>query len=198
MVRRCMDIQRSLGRYEMHNPSDEFSKRPANAETGTSRFRLLIAGVIGAAAALAGNGADARAVSGPVVKPCAVPFEFTSGRPADEACSRLPFDDRVELGEAAEQREELKTYRSAMERQVGGHFAETMRSCFAAIPNPETAPFVLIADITSEGMASAIEVRPPTNIARCFAAGVAKASFPRPPPSRNDDGFPITIKMRIE
>jgi hypothetical protein len=173
-------------------PSTELTNNPS---------RLLRAGVIGAvAAALGATGGDARAGSGPTFEIGAVSFESAAAGmpPADETCSPLPFDARVGLGEEAEQKEEFKTYHSVMIRQVGDHFAETMRSCFAVVENPETAAFVLVADITAEGRAGAIEVRPATSVARCFAAGFAKAAFPLPPPYPDHDGFPITIKMRIE
>jgi hypothetical protein len=134
-----------------------------------------------------------------------VPIHF---RPDADACNRamaaddaagLPaFDTRVELGEAAERNEEFRSFHAAVERAAGDHLAETMRSCFATGQNPNTAAFVLVADIGAEGTAKAIEVRPATNIARCFAAGFATARFPVPPPHAGHDGFPVTIKMRID
>ena len=108
------------------------------------------------------------------------------------------FDDRVAMGKAAEQRPENKSYASELDRMVGNHFAQTMQSCFAAIREPQTEPFVLVADITSEGKAKAIEVRPATNIARCFATGFALAPFPTPPPYPCCEAYPVTIEMRIK
>jgi hypothetical protein len=105
------------------------------------------------------------------------------------------FDVRVEAGKAAER--EFIAYQSAMAKQVGDHLAQTMQSCFATTERPETEAFVLVADITVKGNATAIEVRPGTNIATCFAHGIASAVFPKPPQYADHEGFPITIEMHI-
>jgi hypothetical protein len=108
-----------------------------------------------------------------------------------------PFDFRVALGKAAEGRAEFKAYGSAIDRQVGDHLAQTMRSCFAITRQPATDAFVLVADITVEGKAKAIEVRPATNIALCFATGFASAPFPPPPRYPDREAYPVTIEMHI-
>jgi hypothetical protein len=108
-----------------------------------------------------------------------------------------PFDIRVQLGKAAEQNAEFKAYQPAMFAQVGDHLAYTMRSCFETIQKPETEPFVLVADINTEGKAVAIDVKPTTNIAKCFSAGFAAAQYPQPPQYPGRKGFPVTLEMRI-
>jgi hypothetical protein len=117
--------------------------------------------------------------------------------PAVERNMSDPFDARVALGKTAEERAEFKAYVSAFNRRVGDHFAQTMRSCFATTQKPETDAFVLVADITVEGKAKAIEVRPATNIALCFATGFASAPFPRPPLYPDREAYPVTIEMSI-
>lgn len=107
------------------------------------------------------------------------------------------FDVRVQLGKTAEGKEEFKAYQPAMFAQVGDHIAHTMRSCFATTAKSETAPFVLVADISPEGKAEAVEVKPATNIAKCFATGFTNAPYPKPPQYPNRRGFPVTIEMRV-
>ena len=108
-----------------------------------------------------------------------------------------PFEIRAQLGKAAENKEEFKAYQPAMFAQVGDHLAYAMRSCIATTPKPNTEPFVLVADINNEGKAEAVEVKPTTHIAKCFAAGFAAALYPKPPQYPNRQGFPVTIEMRI-
>ena len=108
-----------------------------------------------------------------------------------------PFEARVALGKAAEQRVEFKAYGAEFDQKVGDHFARTMQSCFAAVRAPETDTFVLVADITREGKATSIEVRPTTNIALCFAGGFASAEFPPPPVHPDRHAYPVTIEMHI-
>jgi len=108
-----------------------------------------------------------------------------------------PFDVRVQLGKAAEQKDEFKAYQPAMFAQVGDYLAYTMRSCFETIQKPETEPFVLVADINTDGKAVAVEIKPTTNIANCFSVGFSAAQYPKPPQHPDRKGFPITLEMRI-
>jgi hypothetical protein len=78
------------------------------------------------------------------------------------------FEDRVRIAKAAEDTEPYKSY-----------------------------PFVLVAEITREGKATAVEVRPSTNISRCFAEGVRTGVFPKPPEYPGREGFPIVLNMTI-
>jgi hypothetical protein len=108
------------------------------------------------------------------------------------------FEARVGLGKAVEEKEEFKSYHGSIGREVGDQYAATMRSCFATVQEPKIDAFTLVADITPDGNLSAVEVRPATNIACCFAAGLTKISFPKPPHYPGYVGFPMTIEMRIE
>jgi hypothetical protein len=107
------------------------------------------------------------------------------------------FDVRAASGKAAEQKEEFRAYYAAMNGQVGDQYAATMRSCFATVHEPQTDPFTLVADITPEGKLADVEVRPATNIAACFAAGLTAISFPKPPHYPGHAGLPMVIEMRI-
>lgn len=162
--------------------------------------RSLIGGIISLAGALWGMAADAARADDERVFPWAASSDRpdTAGTPACIGpCSQRRFELRAELGEAVEKRAEFAAYFFEMHRRVGAHFAVTMKSCFATTETPATDSFTLVADVTSDGRAAAIEVNPATNIATCFASGVASAAFP-PPPSRSDgENFPITIRMHI-
>jgi hypothetical protein len=159
---------------------------------------LLLAGVIGVVAlpivhAAQYAGAD-RADA-----PSSAQAPRDSGTAGDslQCGSCEPFDVRVELGRAAEEKEEFRSYHSAMTRRVGDRYAATMRSCFATVQEPQSDRFTLVGDITSKGELNAVEVRPVTNIASCFAAGLKTISFPKPPHYPGRSGFPMTIDMRI-
>lgn len=117
-------------------------------------------------------------------------------RPAAAHAAAASFDVRMERGKAAET--EFAAYQSAMFAQVGNQLAYTMRACFDRTREPQTDAFVLVADITGDGKAAAIEVRPATNIASCFAAGFGRAAFPAPPRMTDGGSFPVTIEMQIK
>ena len=107
------------------------------------------------------------------------------------------FDERFKVAKAAETAEPYKPYQRVMYQAIGNHLANTMRSCFAKTEKPQTDAFVLLVDIDDGGAARAIEVKPKTNIALCFAEGVKSAPFPKPPTYPGRDAFPITIEMKI-
>jgi hypothetical protein len=108
------------------------------------------------------------------------------------------FEERVELARAAENAAETKPYQKQMFDAIGPHLSTVMKSCFASIKNPETEPFTLVADVTPQGVADAVEVKPNTNIAACFAKGFASANFPPPPQFRGRSRYPMFIDMRIK
>jgi len=108
------------------------------------------------------------------------------------------FEERVELARAAEKAADTKPYQKQMFDAIGPHLAAAMKSCFGSIKNPETEPFTLVADVTPEGRADAVDVKPNTNIAACFAKGFMSANFPPPPRFRDRSRFPMFIEMRIK
>lgn len=109
----------------------------------------------------------------------------------------MSFDARVRLAQEAETDERFKTYRPAMLRRAGRQLARTMRHCIAASPQPAQKSVVLVADISAEGRATAVEVKPDNAVAGCVARGFAAASYPRPPAYPGRSGFPVTMKMRV-
>jgi hypothetical protein len=111
--------------------------------------------------------------------------------------ARETFESRVDLGRAAEQRPEFATYHARVQQELGAHYATTMHSCLTDATAAEIDAFTLVADITADGRLDAVAVRPATNIASCFAAGLVPVSFPKPPPYPGRSGFPIMIKMTI-
>lgn len=108
------------------------------------------------------------------------------------------FDDRVRIAEEAELADGYKWYQQEMYSEIGQHLANTMRGCFETIEDPETDTFYLVASVSDTGVANRIEVRPSTNISRCFAEGVEKAAFPKPPDFPDEGGFPVVIEMKME
>ena len=107
------------------------------------------------------------------------------------------FDDRVRIGRETGKMEAYQQYQKTMYESITPHLGTTMKGCFETIRDPETGAFTLVADITSEGTARSIEIRPETNIARCFARGFGEASFPRPPAVPGHDAFPLVIDLNM-
>ena len=108
------------------------------------------------------------------------------------------FEERIELAKAAERNVDTWFYERVMFDAVGAHLATTMRACFAQSTNPQTDPFVLVADLSPEGKAVNVEVRPPTEVAVCFSEGFATTAFPVPPKFQGQANFPVVIEMRIK
>jgi hypothetical protein len=107
------------------------------------------------------------------------------------------FEERVRLAKAAQDDESYRVYPHALFRQAGRHVARTMRSCIAASPKPKSKVFTLVADMTAQGKADAVEVMPDSAAARCFAAGFSSATYPVPPAYAGRDGFPVTLRVRV-
>jgi hypothetical protein len=107
------------------------------------------------------------------------------------------FDERVRIGRDIGKMEVYQPYQRVMYESITNHLEKTMRRCFGAIKTPQTEPFTLVADITLEGVARSVEIRPETNIARCFAKGFGEASFPPPPAVPGHDAFPIVIDLNM-
>ena len=108
------------------------------------------------------------------------------------------FEERIELAKAAERSVDTWFYEKVMFDAVGTHLATTMRACFAQAANPQTDPFVLVADLSPENKALNVEVRPPTEVAVCFSEGFATTAFPIPPRFQDQANFPVVIEMRIK
>ena len=107
------------------------------------------------------------------------------------------FDDRVRTGRDIGKMEVYQQYQKMMYQSITNHLANTMKGCFETIRNPESEAFTLVADITAEGIARSIEIKPDTNIARCFARGFGEASFPQPPAVPGHAAFPIVIDLNM-
>jgi hypothetical protein len=107
------------------------------------------------------------------------------------------FDDRLLLAKEAEEDHEFRNYRAAILKRNSRHLTRTMRTCIAKSPKPESKTFVLIADITADGKADAVAVKPDNEVANCFASGFSSVSYPKPPKFRKRDGFPVMMKVRV-
>ena len=107
------------------------------------------------------------------------------------------FDDRVRIGQEIGKMEVYQPYQKTMYQSITDHLTNTLKRCFEEMRDPQTEVFTLVADITSHGTARSIEIRPETNIARCFAKGFGEASFPQPPAVPGHDAFPIVIDLNM-
>jgi hypothetical protein len=122
---------------------------------------LLLAGMIGAVALPIVHAAQHAGADRGDAPPSAQALrDFGTAGDSLQSGSCDPFDVRVELGRAAEEKEEFRSYHSAMIERVGDQYAATMRSCFATIREPQNDRFTLIGDVTAEGELDAVEVRP--------------------------------------
>lgn len=91
--------------------------------------------------------------------------------------------------------EAYQPYQRAMYKSITGHLEDTFKKCFDTTRDAQMDPFTLVADITPEGTARAVEIKPETNIGRCFAKGFEAASFPQPPAVAGHDAFPIVMDL---
>jgi hypothetical protein len=107
------------------------------------------------------------------------------------------FDDRVRIAQDVEDDAQYNNYRSAVLKKNSRHLVRTMRTCIAKSPKPAAKAFVLVADITADGKAHAVAVKPDTEVANCFASGFSSVSYPKPPQFPQRDGFPVMMKVRV-
>lgn len=108
------------------------------------------------------------------------------------------FDDRVRMANDAEQSDVYKPYQQLMIRAVATHLASALKECFAKVDRPQTDTFILVSDVTREGLTRSIEVSPATNIATCFGESFQSARLPPPPEFPGRDGFPIVIELQLK
>lgn len=111
--------------------------------------------------------------------------------------ARVRFEERIKLAKEAETDDKLRNYPHAMFKRAGRHISRSMRSCIARSPKPEAKAFVLVADITPQGKADAVEVSPDNEVSRCFADKFSSTSYPKPPAYEGRNGFPVTLKVRV-
>jgi hypothetical protein len=116
---------------------------------------------------------------------------------AAEPIQAETFDDRIVLAKEAEENHEFRNYRAAVLKRNSRHLARTMRTCIAKSPKPESKTFVLVADITADGKADAVAVKPDNEVANCFASGFTSVSYPKPPQYPKRQAFPVMIKVRV-
>jgi hypothetical protein len=107
------------------------------------------------------------------------------------------FDDRVRIAQDVEDDAQYNNYRSAVLKKNSRHLVRTMRTCIARSPKPAAKAFVLVADITADGKAHAVAVKPDNEVANCFASGFSSVSYPKPPQFPKRDGFPVMMKVRV-
>jgi hypothetical protein len=114
---------------------------------------------------------------------------------APTACQRETFDERVQIAKATEEIDAYQTYLKVIYDSINDPLLNVMHACFANTKEPHV--FVLVANVMSDGKAHGVEVRPATEAATCFAAGVKEVPFPPPPPYPKRTGFPIVMDINI-
>lgn len=108
------------------------------------------------------------------------------------------FDERVVQANAIENTAAYKRYERPMFNAVNGELATRMRTCMARFESPDTQPFIVVFNIQADGHPSDIEAQPETNLATCFASGLASIRFPPPPKLDGLDYFPLIFEMSIQ
>jgi hypothetical protein len=107
------------------------------------------------------------------------------------------FDDRVERAKALEETPAGQAYQDVMWPKVQPFVAALMQRCVPDDPKADLRSFVFVATLSSEAELTEIEVRPVTQASECFAVGMKRAPFPRPPATLAAGGMPITFNMRL-
>ena len=106
------------------------------------------------------------------------------------------FAARIAEGKAAAATVEGGRY----ERTLWPHFGSAMRECVP--PGSDTkgniVEFVLVGHVAKDGTVSRLEVEPPSRVADCFAAELARRGLPAPPELRTSVlAHPILVEMRV-
>jgi hypothetical protein len=107
------------------------------------------------------------------------------------------FDARAQRAKALEDTPPGRAYQDAMWPLVEPFLTALIKQCIADDAKHDMTPFVWVATLTAEGKLADAQVQPETAIARCFAAGMEQAPFPKPPQEFGDEGLPLTFNMRL-
>ena len=102
------------------------------------------------------------------------------------------FDARIAAAEAAIAKPGGYAYDTALVPAI--HAAVV--PCVPAGADPTRGGgFVLVADVDARGRLQAVDVKPATPIARCFAKSFGAVRL-RPPPARGTRPWPILVRMQ--
>lgn len=107
------------------------------------------------------------------------------------------FADRVERAKALEETPAGQAYQDVMWPKVHPFVTTLMQQCVPNDPGADVRSFVFVATLSFDAKLSEIEVQPVTAVSKCFAAGMERAPFPKPPPNLAAGGMPITLNMRL-
>jgi hypothetical protein len=107
------------------------------------------------------------------------------------------FNDRVERAKALEETPSGQAYQDVMWPKVQPFVAALMQRCIPDDRNADRRSFVFVATLSAEAKLTEIEVQPVTETSKCFAAGMERAPFPKPPATLAPGGMPITFNMRL-
>ncbi len=107
------------------------------------------------------------------------------------------FSDRVMRAKAVEETKAGQAYQERMWPTVQPFVAALMQRCIPEDPKADLTSFVWVATLSASAQLIDIAVQPITEVSTCFAAGMARAPFPKPPPELAALGMPLTLNMRL-
>jgi hypothetical protein len=107
------------------------------------------------------------------------------------------FEERVQRAKALEDSPAGQAYQDVMWPKVEPFVAALTQKCIPDDPKADVRSFVFVATLSADATLSEIEVRPVTDVAKCFAGGMRQAPFPRPPADLAAGGMPIVLNMRL-
>jgi hypothetical protein len=107
--------------------------------------------------------------------------------------TRLTFDERIALANAAQDDERFHPYAATLHKEAGPQIARLMRRCGTTATGAK--PFALVADIDAHGQARNIVAQPDHRGARCFAKGFAATTHLRPPANPDGELFPMLVRV---
>lgn len=107
------------------------------------------------------------------------------------------FDDRVSRANAALASKQGGVYAEWVDEQIRPLITKTLQECFGAVDRPDNSGFLLVADVKRSGELSDVEVRPSTNISRCFAHSLESKVLQGPILAKEQRAFPLVLDLGV-
>lgn len=107
------------------------------------------------------------------------------------------FAARVLRGKLIEAGSTGPAYQKDLWAQLDGPTTDALKTCIRSNAPADKSPFTLVADVHRNGAPGAIEVRPATPVASCFATWFATITLPPPPRLPDSPTYPLEIDVSI-
>jgi hypothetical protein len=114
-----------------------------------------------------------------------------TGSAADNFTVRVQHAKMVEAGATG------PAYQKQFWAKIGNPMTDALKACLASNAPADKSPFTLVADISPDGHALAVEVRAPTPVAKCLAGQFSTWTFPAPPKLPGSNSYPIEIDVSM-